>query len=82
MASSTPIIVSDLSSMREIVDDEGALFVKAGDADSFQKNIEWAFAHPDDMRARAQAARDEVQKFTWERRASGIVDFMKGLLYS
>jgi len=77
MASGTPMIVSDIPAIREIVDDERALFAKMSSHDSFAEKIVWAFEHEAEMEKRAATAKKCSDDFSWEARALRIEEFIK-----
>jgi glycosyltransferase involved in cell wall biosynthesis len=78
MASLTPIIASDLSSIREVLDEKTASFFEAGNPAALSKAIEQAFESMDEARERAKTARDIVERYSWQGRARAILDFIKG----
>lgn len=70
MASGRPIVVSDLPSMREVLDERTAAFVPAGDPDALAAAI---------VRARPEtgsAAREEARQYDWRRRARTVAGFL------
>ncbi len=79
MASGTPMVVSDLLALREIVDEECALFALSEDIGSFVQQIERIFAHPEEATARAKVAQKRAHEFSWRVRAGRIVEFMQKL---
>lgn len=65
----TPVIVSRLGAMAEIVEDgkTGLLFTP-GDAEDLAAKVEWAWNHPAEMAEMGKAARREYEeKYTAER---------------
>lgn len=77
MASGTPIVASDLPSLREILDDSMAYFANPDDPASFAKGIEQVTQHPADAAQKAERALAEVAKYSWERRAEAILSFLR-----
>ncbi len=73
MASGTPIVTSDLPSIREVLDDTTAYFFKAGDAADFRRVLERALADPAVASERARAALEKVKELTWQKRAETIL---------
>jgi putative flippase GtrA len=69
MASGRPIVASDLSSIREVLDDESAYFAHADDPKDFARAIQEAF-HDE---KRALRAREAVHAYTWHARAEHIL---------
>ncbi len=77
MASGTPIIVSDLPSIREVLNEELGLLVKNISREGFETAISWAFDNYMDMESRARRAQESSKKFSWDARAQAIVNFIK-----
>lgn len=77
MASGSPIVASDLPSIREIVDEHHVRFFTPDDAHSLRTAIEDVLQHREEARVRAQAARVHAQGYTWEVRAQNIAAYMK-----
>lgn len=75
-ACGTPVIASRLGAMQEIVlDGRTGLHFTSGDADDLARKVEWAWAHPDEMREMGQTARAEYEaKYTAERNYKLLVD--------
>jgi glycosyltransferase involved in cell wall biosynthesis len=63
-----PVIASRLGSMAEIVTDKlTGLHFSAGNAEDLSRQIDWAWAHPTEMRAMGRRARIEYEtKYTAE----------------
>jgi glycosyltransferase involved in cell wall biosynthesis len=68
-ACGTPVIASRLGAMAEIVDDgRTGLHFTPGDADDLARKVEWAWAHPNEIRDMGRNARAEYEaKYTAER---------------
>jgi glycosyltransferase involved in cell wall biosynthesis len=68
-ACGTPVIASRLGAMAEIVDDgRTGLHFTPGDADDLARKVEWAWAHPNEIRDMGRNARTEYEaKYTAER---------------
>ncbi len=73
MASGTPIVASDLPSIREILPDDAAVFVIPDDALSMAGGIRRALSEDD---LRASKAKESVRRYTWKNRALHICDFI------
>jgi len=80
MTSGVPIVTSDLPSLREILNEDNAYFAEPDNADSFAKVIKEVFDNYDKAKAKAQKARLDVNKYTWENRAKSIISFLNDLL--
>lgn len=68
-ACGTPVIASGIGVMAEIVaDHRTGLHFSSGDPKDLAAKIEWAWSHPEEMRAMGQAARAEYEaRYTAER---------------
>ena len=73
MASSRPIVASDIPSIREIVDETMVFFAKPDDPRSFADAVQRAFSNPAEAARRAERSRQEVRKYTWGARAKKIL---------
>ncbi len=73
MASSKPIVASDLPSVRELVDDKSAYLVRSDDPAALAEGIKTALAHSEQSAARAKLARERVADYTWDARANTIL---------
>ncbi len=77
MASGVPIVTSDLPSIREVVDEESALFVPADDPHALAEGIMQVLGNTEDAARRAAAARALIPRYTWAKRAERILAFLK-----
>ncbi len=77
-----PVICSQLGAMQEIVEDgRTGLHFRAGNADDLAAKVEWAWAHPDQMKAMGREARLEYEtKYTAERNYSILMDLYERVL--
>jgi len=78
MASGTPIVASDLPSIREILDEKAAIFARPDDADSLAKAIKYSLENISKAVILSNRALEEVKKYSWKERAKSIEGFMKG----
>lgn len=76
MASGTPIVASNLPSIREILDDHSAYFFNVEDEDSFKKMVAHILRNTEEANQRAVIARKKVEDYTWEKRAKKILGFI------
>lgn len=77
MASGTPIIASDLPSLREILNEGNACFFEADNAQSLAVAIKNLLANVDKQKTiSAQMSRD-IMSYSWDNRARNIIDFIK-----
>lgn len=74
MASGTPIVSSDLPSIREVLDDQSCFFVSPDNSDALAQGIKKVFLHTKDAIAKAERALSLVQGYTWSVRAKQIAD--------
>ena len=75
MASGTPIITSDLPSIREALDDTTAYFFKADDAADFGRVLEEILTDSISASEKARATLEKVKEYTWQKRAEDIIEF-------
>ena len=78
MASGVPIVASDLPSIREILNEECAVFAKPDDALSLAEKIKYSLANVSKAVILSNRALEEVKKYSWKERAKSIEGFMKG----
>lgn len=77
MASGRPIIASDLPSIREILNEHSTFLIKPGDPRALATGIQ-QFINDSELASRlARQARIDVQRYTWQRRADMILNFIK-----
>jgi glycosyltransferase involved in cell wall biosynthesis len=78
-ACGTPVICSRLGAMQEIVTDGvTGLHFTPGDADDLARKVEWAFAHPGEMKNMGQSARREFEaKYTAEKNYPQLLDIYR-----
>jgi glycosyltransferase involved in cell wall biosynthesis/predicted kinase len=73
LAAARPIVASDLPSVREILSEENAYLVKAGDAEALAEGIIRAKSDQDGAQARATKARSDAGLYSWNARAEMLV---------
>lgn len=77
MASGTPIIASDMPSIRKILSDKDAVLIKPGDAGLMLKSIDGLLKNDALYKSiSAQARRTVEEKYTWNKRAKKIINFI------
>ena len=81
MASGRPIVASDLPSLREILNDENALFAHPDDAEDLKRGIEKLLKDEAMARTLAENAQNDVKKYTWEKRADLMLEFIQRKLF-
>ncbi len=72
MASGTPIVASNVPSLREVLNEQTAAFVEADNRQTLATGIKEALADPGSP-ALALAAQEEAKKYTWSSRAQKIL---------
>lgn len=78
MASQRPIVVSDLPTVREILDDESATFFEASDHEDLARAIKDVIENWPEALVKAQRAyKLFVENFTFENRARRILSFIE-----
>ncbi|MEK7649543.1 MAG: glycosyltransferase family 4 protein [Patescibacteria group bacterium] len=80
LASGTPTVATDLPSIREVAGDEELFFVQDYRVEEFERVIKKVLTNPEESARRAQKGRDRVQRYSWDKRAEGIVLFLRGLM--
>jgi glycosyltransferase involved in cell wall biosynthesis len=76
MASGRPIVASDLPSIREVLSERNAVLVPADDPLAIATAIQHCIEHPETSAALAPTARGDVEKYTWQARAEGILSHL------
>jgi len=77
MASGVPIIASNLPSIREILDDSLAYFFAPDDPESLSRAIGKVLGNYEEAKRRGASACAAVEKYSWQKRAQSILDFIK-----
>lgn len=77
MASKRPIISSDLPSIKEVLNDENAVFVRPGDYSDLAEKVVGVLSGAIDTSGLAQKAYCDVLGYTWEKRTENIVFHIK-----
>jgi glycosyltransferase involved in cell wall biosynthesis len=73
MTSGKPIVASDLPSIREVLSEKNAFLVEPDNAEALADAIRFVLAHPQEAAQRARQAKEDVKRYTWERRAKHIL---------
>lgn len=77
MASGRPIISSNLPSLREILNENNAILVKPDSSEDLANGINRALKNRDFSDKISSQAYQDVQKYTWQKRANNILKFIK-----
>lgn len=75
MASGVPIVASDLPSIREVLNENNSILVKADDPIALLTGIARAFEV--DAGKVASRAKEQAKQYTWDARAYKILEFIK-----
>ncbi len=73
MASGTPIVASDLPSLREVLNESNSMFVAPDNAQALALGIQKLIADPVLSKNISDKANEDVHNFTWEKRAQNIL---------
>lgn len=76
LACGIPIVTSDFPSLREILTEKNAVFVKPGNQKHLASGITDLINNPVKRREMKLANRKLAQKYTWQKRARQILDFI------
>jgi glycosyltransferase involved in cell wall biosynthesis len=79
MASGTPLVASDLPSLREVLREDNACLVRPGDPQVLAESIRSVLGDPVQAAQRAAQARCEAQEYSWENRAERILSVTQTL---
>ncbi len=77
MASGTPIVASDLPSIRDIVTGEEVRFFEPDNPGSLAAAVTDILERKEEARARARKAQDHAKRLSWEARAAAIAELMR-----
>lgn len=76
MASKRPIVATDLPSVREILNAENAVLAEPGDHEALAEGLKKVFNDEEFAKRIAEKAYEDVQEYTWEKRAERILEFI------
>ena len=79
MASGTPIVATDLPSVRENLDKDNALLINPNNKKEFNLAIKRVLDNNNFAGAISSKAKNDVKKFSWKARASAIVEEIRNL---
>lgn len=79
MAAKRPIVASDLTSIREVLNEDNAFLVEPNNSAALKEGIKEALNSPQAGEKTRQAL-IEVSNYTWENRAKEVVTFIKTLI--
>jgi len=76
MASGTPIVASDLPSLREVLNDQNAVFVESNNPDTLTSGIQQVFKEKNESLNKAKRAQEDVKQYSWENRVKEVTKFI------
>lgn len=78
MASGCPIVVQDLPSFREVLNQNNSILAKAGDAKDLADKIAWVFDdnNAELVKRKSTKALEDIKNYTWDKRAEKILGFI------
>ncbi len=76
MASKRPIIVSDLPSIREVLNEKNCIFCKPDNPKDLAEKIKLVLKNDELARNIANQAYQDVKNYTWDKRAKKIIRFL------
>ncbi len=79
MASGTPIVASDLPSLKEVLSDTTAFFAQPGSGESLSRAVQEALANIGEAQVRARAALALSREHTWEAHAQKTLAFIESV---
>lgn len=77
MASGTPIVASDMPSIREILDEQSAVFVTPDDSEALARGIRRVLNEPVLAARFGKNAQEAVRAHTWDNRAGAVLRFIE-----
>lgn len=77
MAAKRPIIASDLPSIREVLDENSAVFFESGQPEKLAEAVRKTTEDENLVESISARAFEEVQNHTWQKRAESILEFMR-----
>ena len=80
MAAARPIVATDLPSLREILNEENAILVKPDDPKALAEGIKVALEDKELAKRISEKAFEDVQQYSWEKRAERIARFIEAIL--
>jgi len=76
MASGTPIVASDLPSIREVLSESNSVLCMADDAEILAGAVNRIFSEPRNFDEIIRRAVDDARSYTWLARACRVIEFM------
>ena len=79
MTSGIPMIVSDLPSMREVLNDQNALLVEAESPEAIAEGVKKLLSDRGLSESIARQAREDAESYTWRKRVDNILTSYEGI---
>jgi glycosyltransferase involved in cell wall biosynthesis len=76
MAAGRPIVASDLPSLRTVLNSENSYTVRPDNPQALAQGIRDALSDHQEAARRVERAQEDVKKYSWEKRAENILDFV------
>lgn len=76
MASGTPVVTSDLPSIREILNEKNAVLVKPDSPEDLKQGIKTVLRDKELAQNISKHALEDVRGYTWDKRAEKIISFV------
>lgn len=77
MASSVPIVASNLPSIKEILNDKNSFLFEANNQDDLLEKINYSLNNEEESKIKASKSFEDAKKYTWSERAVSIINFIK-----
>jgi glycosyltransferase involved in cell wall biosynthesis len=77
MASGKPIVASDLSSIREVLNENNAILVEPDNPEKLTQGIKRILSDKILSEKLSTQAKEDVKNYTWQKRAEKIIEFIK-----
>lgn len=79
MASGTPIVASRMPSLQEVLDEKNSIMVLPDNPKSLAEGIKLCLDNSINSKKLAEQARNEVEEYTWKKRAQKIILFISDI---
>ena len=80
MASKCPVVISDISEHREILDKDSSYFVQVSDTKAIADGIIKTLSEPDEAQRKAENAYNKIKIWSTEAIADKYIEFYQKLL--
>lgn len=77
MASGVPILSTRIGSLKEILNDQNSFSFSFENIETGKEQIQYILSNSNESNARAIQAKQDVEHYTWEKRAQSIIVFLK-----